>query len=91
MVAKSIAGIPTEAIPFIGLAALIADTGYELYTACGTITAMDQLYVDLGMEGETPYDDIYTVCDPQLPDAGAVWDGVVEKSGEWLEQVRGAI
>ena len=28
--AKSIAAIPAEAVPFIGVAVLIADTGYEL-------------------------------------------------------------
>ena len=89
--AKSIAAIPAEAIPFIGVAVLIADTGYELYAACETVTELDQLYVDLGMEGETPDDVMHSVCDPQLPDAGEVWDGVVAKSGEWLDQARAAM
>ena len=31
--AKCIAAIPAESIPFIGVAVLIADTGYELYAA----------------------------------------------------------
>ena len=69
---------------------LIADTGYELYAACETVKDLDQLYSDLGMADETPDDAMHSVCDPQLPDAGEVWDGVVEKSGEWLEQARGA-
>ena len=34
--AKSIATIPAESIPFIGVGVLIADTGYELYAACET-------------------------------------------------------
>ena len=89
--AKSIAAIPAEAIPFIGVAVLIADTGYELYAACETVTELDQLYVDLGMEGETPDDVMHSVCDPELPDAGEVWDGVVAKSGEWLDQARAAM
>jgi len=89
--AKSIAAIPAEAIPFIGVAVLIADTGYELYAACETVTELDQLYVDLGMEGETPDDVMHSVCDPELPDAGDVWDGVVAKSGEWLDQARAAM
>jgi hypothetical protein len=33
---KSIAAIPAESIPFIGVAVLITDTGYELYAACET-------------------------------------------------------
>jgi hypothetical protein len=32
--AKSIAAIPAESIPFLGVAVLIADTSYELYAAC---------------------------------------------------------
>lgn len=89
--AKSIAAIPAEAIPFLGVAVLIADTGYELYAACETMTDLDELYADLGMDGETPDDVMHTVCDPELPEAGDVWDGVVAKSGEWLDQARGAM
>jgi hypothetical protein len=48
--AKSIAAIPAESIPVIGVAVLIADTGYELYAACETVKDLDQLYSDLGME-----------------------------------------
>jgi len=33
----------------------------------------------------------HNVCNPELPDAGEVWDEVVEKSGEWLDQARGAM
>jgi hypothetical protein len=50
--AKSIAAIPAESIPFIGVAVLIADTGYELYAACETVRDLDQCYADLGMTDE---------------------------------------
>jgi hypothetical protein len=36
--AKSIAAIPAESIPFIGVAVLIADTEYELYAACEVVS-----------------------------------------------------
>jgi hypothetical protein len=88
--AKSIAAIPAEAIPFLGVAVLIADTGYELYAACETITDLDQLYEDLGMQSEVPNDAMHSVCDPELPEAGEIWGGVVKKGGEWLEKARGA-
>ncbi len=65
--AKSLAAIPAESIPFIGVAVLIADTGYELYAACETITDLDQLYLDLGMDDETPDNVMHSVCDPELP------------------------
>jgi hypothetical protein len=89
--AKSIVAIPAESIPFIGVAVLIADTGHELYAACETVRDLDQLYAELGMADETPDDVMHSVCDPQLPDAGEVWDEVVEKSGGWLDEARGAM
>ena len=71
--AKSIAAIPAESIPFIGVAVLIADTGYELYAACESMRDLDQLYSDLGMNDETPDDVMHSVCDLQLPGPGEVW------------------
>jgi hypothetical protein len=65
--AKSIAAIPADSIPFIGVAVLITDTGYELYAACETVRDLDQLYLDLGMTDETPDDVMHSVCDPELP------------------------
>ena len=89
--AKSIAAIPAEAIPFIGVAVIVADTSYELYAACQNIKDLDQLYTEFVMSDETPDDAMHSVCNPVLPNAGDVWDGVVAKSGEWLEQAREAM
>jgi len=80
-----------ESIPFIGVAVLIADTGYELYEACETVKDLDQLYSDLGMADETPDGVLHSVCNPTLPDAGEVWGGVVEKSGEWWGKLVAAV
>jgi hypothetical protein len=68
--ANSIAASPAESIPFIGVAVLIADTGYELYAACETVWDLDQLYSDLGVDDETADDAMHSVYDPELPDAG---------------------
>lgn len=89
--AKSIAAIPAESIPFVGVAVLIADTGYELYAACETVKDLDQLYSDLGMRDETPEDVMHSVCQPELPDAGDVWDSVVEESGQWWDELLEAV
>jgi hypothetical protein len=88
--AKSIAAIPAEAIPFLGVAVLIADTGYELYAACETLRDLDVLYAELGIPEQAPEDAVHTACNPDLPDPGEVWDEVVARSEEWLEQARGA-
>jgi hypothetical protein len=89
--AKSIAAIPAESIPFIGVAVLIADTGYELYAACENIRDLDELYSELGMEHKTPDEVMHVICNPELPEPGQVWDGVVETSEEWLDQARAAM
>jgi len=34
---------------------------------------------------------MHSVCHPTMPEAGNIWDGVVEKSGEWLDQARAAM
>ena len=79
--AKSIAAIPAESIPFIGVAVLVADTGYELYVACETVRDLDQLYGELGMEEEATDDAMHSVCDPELPKPGHIRDWVIEKRG----------
>jgi hypothetical protein len=43
------------------------------------------------MADEVQDDVMHSVCDPELPDAADVWDGVVAKSGEWLDQARAAM
>ena len=68
MAVKSIAAIPAEAIPFLGVAVLIADNGYELYAACETMRDLDELYLELGVGGEESGDAVHTVCNPELPD-----------------------
>jgi hypothetical protein len=89
--AKGIAAIPAESIPFIGVAVLITDTGYELYAACETVRDLDQLYADLGIADEVQEDAMHSVCDPELPDAGDVWGGVVENMDQWWESLVGAV
>jgi hypothetical protein len=49
---------------------------------------LDRLSEDMGMADETTDDAMHSVCDPELPGAGDAWRGVVEKSGEWLDQAR---
>jgi hypothetical protein len=89
--AKSIAAIPTESIQFIGVAVLIADTGYVLCTACETVRDLDQLYLDLGMADEATGDAMHSICNPELPDAGEVWGGVVENMDQWWESLVEAV
>jgi hypothetical protein len=70
---------------------LIADTGYELYAACETITDLDQLYSGLGMADEVPDDALHTVCNPTLPDPDQVWNDVLHNIDQWWDSLREAI
>ena len=49
-----------------------------MYAACEAITDLDLRYSELAMADETPDDIMHSVCDPEFPDAGEVWAGVVE-------------
>jgi hypothetical protein len=89
--AKSIAAIPAESIPFIGLAVLIADTGYELYAACESVKDLDKLYADLGIDDESSEDAMHSVCDPELPEPGQVWGGVIDQVDQWWEELLEAV
>ena len=91
LVATTLAEIPGEAIPFLGIPILLAATAYEIKLACENLDDLDQLYSDMGMADETPDDVMHSVCHPTMPDPGNVWAGVVEKSGEWLDQARAAM
>jgi hypothetical protein len=73
VVGKSITAIPAESIPFLGVAVLIADTGYELNATCEAMEDLDQLYSELSMADETSDDVMHSACNPKLPDAGEEW------------------
>lgn len=86
--AESIAAIPGEAIPFLGISLLIAGTSYELYEACNSIRELDQLYADMGMDEEIPDDVLRSVCNPSLPDPAALWKQVIDKSDRWRNSLK---
>ena len=69
LVATTLAEIPGEAIPLLGIPVLLAATAYEIKLACENLDDLDQLYSDLGMADETPDDVMHSVCEPTLPDA----------------------
>jgi hypothetical protein len=81
--AASVAAIPGEAIPFLGISLLIAGTTYELLAACDNMRDLDELYSDMGMANETPDDVLHSVCDPSLPDAEKLWIGTIETGERW--------
>lgn len=60
--ARGIAAIPVESVPYIGIAAIVAGTAYELYAMCQTMTDLSTLYAELGVDDEIPPDLVERVC-----------------------------
>jgi hypothetical protein len=69
--AASLAAIPAESIPFIGVSVLIAGTAYEIYAACESLRDLEQLYSDMDLAEELPGDVMASICDPTLPNLSA--------------------
>lgn len=67
--AASVAAIPAESLPIIGISVLVAATAYELYEACESMKDLDELYAGRGMEDEVPGGAVGKVCNPNLPAA----------------------
>jgi hypothetical protein len=74
--AASTGAILAESVPYLGIAAIIAETGYEVVGYCGTFNDMNELYESLGLE--RPMDDsaISEVCNPKLPSLRGIWSAV---------------
>lgn len=88
LVATTLAEIPGEAIPLLGIPILLAATAYEIKLACENLDDLDQLYSSMGMVDETPDDVMHSVCNPQFLNAGEVWNKVVEQAYFWWEELR---
>lgn len=69
--AKSIASIPLEAIPYIGVATILGMTAYEIKSACDNKKDMDNLYNELGFlndEETSTFDDVCNLKTPSKED-----------------------
>ena len=64
--ASSIAAIPAESVPILGVSILIAGTAYELWEACQSLHDLDDMYLEMGIENQTPNGVLQTVCNPSL-------------------------
>lgn len=60
--ARSVAAIPVESVPYIGVAAIVAGTAYELYAMCETLQDMETLYAELGIAEREDPDAVDEIC-----------------------------
>jgi len=66
-IARNIAALPSEAIPILGITALVATTTMDVYEACLTMKDFNELLVRMG-EGEEKPD----LCGKKVPSADEV-------------------
>lgn len=64
--AASVADIPAESLPIIGISVLVAGTAFELYEACESMKDLEELYVGLDMEENVPGEVVRNVCSPEF-------------------------
>ena len=76
-IARNIAALPSEAIPILGVTALVATTTMDVYEACLTMKDFNELLVRMG-EGEEKPD----LCGKKVPSADEVRASVKKVFGK---------
>lgn len=74
--AASTGAIITQSVPYIGIAVVLAETGYEIVGYCGTFNDMNELYESLGLERPMEESAINKVCNPEVPSLADIWTTV---------------
>ena len=67
LVATTIAELPAEAIPILGITVLVGATAHEIKMACENLDDLSELYRDMGIEEEVDRGVMVSVCHPPLP------------------------
>jgi hypothetical protein len=76
---ESVAGIPARVLPFVGAAAVVAMTAYDVRSDCATADEMNELLGALG----APAEDSGAVCKyvSKVPSASQAWTSATSGAG----------
>ncbi|WP_273522877.1 hypothetical protein [Rhodosalinus sediminis] len=85
MTQRNIASIPGEALPFIGIAVVVAATTWELRDACKTMEDLHELDVSLNPDRAIESGD---VCGMEIPTAAEVRDKVFASPGVVWDEMK---
>lgn len=93
---KNIVAIPVEAVPYIGVGAMLAITAMDVKDACDTMRDMDNLLNALGVLGNTG--ETIKICGTKIPESEFLvsqvhikikeYEGIQEKLGGFLHEVK---
>lgn len=76
-VSRDVGSLAGQSIPYIGIAALVAATAWDLKDSCDTITDIQELEKAFGI----PSDNADKICGIKTPTATEVWQSVKESPG----------
>lgn len=79
-----------EAIPFYGIAVVVAATTWEMHDACETMKDLHQLDVSFNPDNATPVDHS-EVCGSTVPTKEELWLSVKESPGEAWRKAKDAM
>ena len=78
--AKSVASIPLESIPYIGVATILGITAYEIKSACDNKKDMEKLYGELGILDNNKVNTFDDVCNLKTPTKEEILSKLPSKS-----------
>ncbi|PMN92639.1 hypothetical protein BCT23_14260 [Enterovibrio norvegicus] len=67
--ARNVGASLMEAVPYIGAAAVVGSLSYDIYDACETLSDIETLQTDLGIESEDVTAETEKVCGYDVPTA----------------------
>ena len=65
--AVNVGSMAGEAVPYLGVAVILAATAYELKLACDNLLDLEGLYADFSIDGESDRGAVEKICDPNIP------------------------
>lgn len=84
---SSVGTVFLEAVPYFGIAVIIAEASTELYVACEIMSEADELLTSL--DAEPADEETAKICGMHTPDFEEVWGSVhVWSKAQWEEGVR---
>lgn len=79
LAAASVAAIPAETVPIIGVGSIIAVTAYELAVACENFNDLNEMYTEMEIYDAVDRGVLDEVCNPQLPTKEELFHTVTQK------------